>query len=734
MDVNDFCNKIDSNIDNGMQSRIVGFEQTSALRKLCGHLSSDSRFEEIRIGEFILQDSFLPSPDQLFLDLKTHITELEIRHNEHFEQIIYYVTGVNGLLKLWNAQTCCTVYAKIKNLLDMPKIHVWVFVNQLDSNVDRVFDNPCYKESNQMVTLSDQLSDSRNSADPEETICLVNKKYLSKFHGILYNNFRDALKDFGAGTVAHASSDPRIFIGVESPLNERPLPGIKDSVEQAHSLRDYFKLRHNLFEDNLSDDVLKWLYDHFENAKEYPSDVYGFIRERYFPKGVKESSDKLPKFIYDASDVEKEAIFWALRMNCDLGSYLSIVMNNPEVDHSNFALYYVCLPFYFVSSQKLDYLDQQPSNYQIEQYVEERRKGIASLGVEALSAHISQFIQQTKSYSLEQVAPWLNNDSKEEKCEIIRRIGETEQAEVPASVLKAYPLLEMYLSKYDFPIPELNAYFTEYRTLKIKNRITESFCQQAANITYPYAGIKKRDVALQSYSGDKNVGLIVVDALSAEYIPMLIALAQKQQIGLEEVDVCCCNLPTSTQFNKIQWDSDRREDIKSHDNTVHDGEEKHVSLPYENNFVAMLDRLIKSVLPKLVKALDSFERVILTSDHGSTRLAVLAYNNELVNTLDVQTVTGRSINDWRYTSQDSVESLPPDCIESLNGDWYVVKGYNRFPKSGAKYNECHGGLTLEEVLVPFLVFRKGAQFKPVASKQEQPATKSEIVEDKDFDF
>ena len=79
--------------------------------------------------------------------------------------------------------------------------------------------------------------------------------------------------------------------------------------------------------------------------------------------------------------------------------------------------------------------------------------------------------------------------------------------------------------------------------------------------------------------------------------------------------------------------------------------------------------------------------------------------------------------------------MPPNCIPSTDDAWYVVKGYNRFSKSGSKYNECHGGLTLEEVLVPFLVFKKGAQFKVTVSKQEQAAaSNTEFVEDKDFDI
>ncbi len=736
MDINTLKNYIKDNVDYCLQSRIVAFTSESALKNLCFVLKDyPSRFKQIPIGDFITQDSFLPSPETFFSELTNRLQQYQNQNiaNEQPEQIVYYVTGINGLLKLWEAGLCRTAYEKIRKLLDNPKLHVWLFVNQFDSNVNRVFENPRYREANQMLTVSDSY-ETFNSASPNERICLVDKKYLTKFHGILYENFREALRQFGLGQVPTSSEGRQIYIGVE--ITGRPqVAGIKDSIEQAYTLRDYFKLRHNLFEESLSDSVLEWLYDSFENAKDYPSDVYGFVRERYFPKGVKESSDKLPKIINGATDVEKEILFWALQKHYDPDCYLSVVMQN-EVNKNNFTQFFVCQPLDFLSGQKLDYLDPQPTHYQIEKYIEQRHSGIAGIGVELLSADISQFIQQAKSYSLEKVAPWLNNNAKEEKCEMIRRIGEIEQATIPDSVLKSYPLLETYLSEYQLPTPELNSYFTQYRTLKIKNSITEEFFQRAANITYPPCiGLKKRDALLQSYKSDKNVGLIVVDALSAEYLPMLIALSQNNHIGLEDAKICYCNIPTSTQFNKITWDPNRRKDVKTHDNTIHDGEEKHVTVPYEQNFVAMLDRLTSSIITNVVNELEHFERVILTSDHGSTRLAVIAYNNELANTLPVQSVSGVAINDWRYTSKNSVETLPPNCIPSTDDAWYVVKGYNRFSKSGSKYNECHGGLTLEEVLVPFLVFKKGAQFKVTVSKQEQTAaSNTEFVEDKDFDI
>ena len=58
----------------------------------------------------------------------------------------------------------------------------------------------------------------------------------------------------------------------------------------------------------------------------------------------------------------------------------------------------------------------------------------------------------------------------------------------------------------------------------------------------------------------------------------------------------------------------------------------------------------------------------------------------------------------------------------------IVKGYNRLKKSGAKLYALHGGATLEEILVPFVVF----------SNESVTATESpdieQLIENDDFDI
>lgn len=71
-------------------------------------------------------------------------------------------------------------------------------------------------------------------------------------------------------------------------------------------------------------------------------------------------------------------------------------------------------------------------------------------------------------------------------------------------------------------------------------------------------------------------------------------------------------------------------------------------------------------------------------------------------------------------------------MENLSGSHWVVKGYNRLPKKGGKLHEMHGGATVEEILVPFIVFKQGAVFIPQAQQTQDSSV--EFVEDDDFDL
>ena len=75
---------------------------------------------------------------------------------------------------------------------------------------------------------------------------------------------------------------------------------------------------------------------------------------------------------------------------------------------------------------------------------------------------------------------------------------------------------------------------------------------------------------------------------------------------------------------------------------------------------------------------------------------------------------------------------PPELEETLDGQHWVVRGYDRLPKRGGGQSfELHGGATLEERLVPLVIFSKKGQFVP---KVRSDGERVQIIEKDDFDL
>lgn len=111
-------------------------------------------------------------------------------------------------------------------------------------------------------------------------------------------------------------------------------------------------------------------------------------------------------------------------------------------------------------------------------------------------------------------------------------------------------------------------------------------------------------------------------------------------------------------------------------------------------------RLISSWVEKIETELVSggIDKVIMVSDHGASRLAVI---NESETSLEV---SEKGLHSGRCCPKADV-SVKPDCATEENGFWCLAN-YDRF-KGGRKANvEVHGGASLEEVAVPIVEITK----------------------------
>lgn len=272
------------------------------------------------------------------------------------------------------------------------------------------------------------------------------------------------------------------------------------------------------------------------------------------------------------------------------------------------------------------------------------------------------------------------------------------------SVLKkVFPDLASYLTKFRFKNKLLDDYFDAYKYQKVVNHILPSFetvvDEQATKMDFVTA-LKPRAAIVEKLDVT-NSRAFFLDALGVEYLGFI--QEKCSEYGLS-VDVSCgrCELPSITSQNKefvatLQSKGCVIADIKDLDDIKHHGEdsfdyEKEKNPIYLIRELEIIDELLKKIQASIFNG--SYEKAIIISDHGASRLAVL---HETENIWSMATSGEHS---GRCCPVNELNSKPNAAIEE-NGFW-VLANYDRF-KGGRKANvEVHGGASLEEVAVPII--------------------------------
>lgn len=400
------------------------------------------------------------------------------------------------------------------------------------------------------------------------------------------------------------------------------------------------------------------------------------------------------------------AHIWALRRRLPGDTYISKVISE-DVTRNN-------LLWKYIVGSTMAVL----SDINAKKYATERAEALkaTSLDYESL---IVEFISLAKES--DDALKFLNCGTNAERIEIVRRAS-TEDLSYGLSKEygELFPTLADYFSSaYDFGDAATTAYFNEYRRYKVSGSITDNFVKRAYDFVvskeYP-----SRDTVMAELQAQSNAALLVIDAMGAEYMPLLIAMAKRRGMNIESQAVVTAKLPTETVFNPIKWDETRRlPEIKSIDNIVHNGAAKHETSSLERNFAENLRVFETEIMNRIADGLTRFERVVVTADHGASRLAVIAHNEGKSTTLPWE---GQP-DDWRYSLAPAGVTRPPELEQAYFPEtqktYWIVRGYNRLPKMGGKLYELHGGATLEELLVPVVVFTRNAVTevpKPIGKK------------------
>lgn len=288
-----------------------------------------------------------------------------------------------------------------------------------------------------------------------------------------------------------------------------------------------------------------------------------------------------------------------------------------------------------------------------------------------------------------------------EKQEIIAYIG---QHSIPKNLEQIYPDLALYLKLYSFTDSSLRSklttYFDEYKRLKITNNLTDAFLDvvndYARSKEYNYLP-SRDDLVLQSQ--DDGAFLCWIDALGVEYLSYIVELAKKKGL-MCSVKIGRADLPTITPINRgffDKWTEDRRRKVERLDELKHKevgGYRYGPSNLYPIHLAEELE-VIKGVINDAAVELSrsNCQKYVIASDHGASRLAVLAKKEEQYKTDTKGEHSGRCCKTFdNYNLPYATEDR----------GFIVLADYGRFKGSRAANVEVHGGASLEEVVVPLI--------------------------------
>lgn len=267
-----------------------------------------------------------------------------------------------------------------------------------------------------------------------------------------------------------------------------------------------------------------------------------------------------------------------------------------------------------------------------------------------------------------------------------------------------YPDLHDYLGSYVFETTsfskELTEYFNQYRLQKVTNKLNPDFIDLVEEYAQcaKYAKLPTRDSAINLIQDKKNAYLYWIDALGVEYIPYFIACAKKKGLSLH-IEVTRCDLPTITEMNKgfyDNWQSDKKfkedrlDDIKHHDKGGYFFTSDETPIHLAGELQVIHDAVDRAAMELALHTCKSF---VISSDHGSSRLAVIKKQFEKYETDTQGEHSGRCCKKF--------DGCDLKNAEEENG-YIILKDYGRF-KGGRKANvEVHGGASLEEIVVPVI--------------------------------
>ncbi|MBR3747768.1 MAG: BREX-4 system phosphatase PglZ [Selenomonadaceae bacterium] len=340
------------------------------------------------------------------------------------------------------------------------------------------------------------------------------------------------------------------------------------------------------------------------------------------------------------------------------------------------------------------------------------------------SPHLAEYLARLEK--IPDAVKYLTDNTAEERRAMIEFVQG--KGKIPDLLNENYPSMSDYLTDYDFDDEEITNYFRRYKKIKLCNVDDENFkshVQKLAQIRL-YNKFDTRETILDG--ADKNAKLYWLDALGVEFLSFIAARAA--QFGLSaEIKIARAELPTLTSQNKNfydDWQGDKFPKNQQLDELKHSPEKfdangKCSAPTYIDDEFLIIDGVMNEINIALTN--HQAEKIILTSDHGASRLAVM-YGRE--NKFKMKSAGEHG---GRCCPINALDDKPACAVEE-NG-YRVLANYDRFAGGRLASVEVHGGAALEEILVPVIEFALQTSEK-IPKPEKIPAPLEDV--DDGFDF
>lgn len=304
---------------------------------------------------------------------------------------------------------------------------------------------------------------------------------------------------------------------------------------------------------------------------------------------------------------------------------------------------------------------------------------------------------------------YLTDNTAPEICAAIEAVQGLRK--IPDALLDNFPALEKYLSEYKFADGRLTDYFRRYKKIKLCTVDDAEFKADVENFAREriYTEFETRQTILDRLN--KNAKLYWLDALGVEFLSYINQIAA--DLGLEiKIHVARAELPTLTAANKNfydDWQGDKFPKNGELDALKHSDKNSTAPL-YICNELSIIDAVFKEIQNALQTG--DADKIILTSDHGASRLAVIYRGKSFA-------MTNAGEHGGRCCKVDGRDVKPP-CAAEANG-YFIAANYDRFKGGRLDSVEVHGGATLEEILIPIIEIEKGISCQESVISEEPSA-------------